>query len=426
MQNTSHKLRRPHLPATFAILSFGVATVLFSADAISVASSSAPQDIAKQHEVDITAQKAFEEKTKMLSEQIKGPWNRKEWPTAVSLIKACLKEYYDLPSPAQKEYHLLAMNLAYNLACALSLDGKPDDAMFALRQSVEKFGYSSYATMKQDTDLDSLRTRADFIALQEKVREVGDYPYILKSVAGYPMQPDKSVPKVAYQSKDAKELKDLRERYHLDKIAGNGDEVSRLKNLMLWVNRQVEHDGSSNPPPKRNAPALLDAAKQEKHGLNCRMMSTVLNDVLLAEGFATRHVTCMPKNPDDPDCHVINLVYCRSLAKWVWMDASFAGYWTDDKNTLLSIQEVRDRIRSGNPIHAALTLHHNAERYTQTDYLDYMTKNLYWFLTPIESRFDYETSGKPRYVALVPPGDKHGWIGNTYYTSDSTTFWQKP
>ncbi|MBC7808048.1 MAG: transglutaminase domain-containing protein, partial [Akkermansiaceae bacterium] len=151
-----------------------------------------------------------------------------------------------------------------------------------------------------------------------------------------------------------------------------------------------------------------------------------LNDVLLAEGFATRHVTCMPKNPDDPDCHVINLVYCTSLSKWVWMDASFAGYWTDEAGTLLSIAEVRERVIAGKPVKAAPTLHHNADPYTEAVYLEYMTKNMYWFTTPVESRFDYETDGKSRQIALVLPGGKHGWEGRFYYTSDPAAFWCKP
>lgn len=353
-------------------------------------------------------------------------WKTNAWGDIVAPSQEVLRDYAKSPAKEKKENRLYMGGVAYNLACAFALSKKPDDAMAALHRAVEEFGYIEYEHIKADSDLESLHGRSDFKALLEKVRKLGDYLPILKAAPEYTKSPDKSAPRVSYENKNVDSLRSLREQYNLDEVAGTGDEVSRLKNLMLWVNRQVDHDGSSAPPPRRNAPALLTAAKAENHGLNCRMMSTILNDVFLAEGFATRHVTCMPKNPDDIDCHVINMVYSKTLKKWVWMDASFAGYWTDEAGNLLSISEVREHIRAGKRVKAGDTLHHNREKYTEATYLAYMTKNLYWFTTPIESRFDYETGGSGHHLALVPPGGKHGWDGNMYYTSDPVAFWAKP
>jgi hypothetical protein len=379
-----------------------------------------------------TPEQAFQDRATVLFQSIPGWWDRREWNAAIEEHRALLKEFELLSPEEKKAKRSLASDIAYSLACALARGGKPAEAVATLKTAVDTYGrlihYGEYAHWKQDTDLDSLRDRTDFAALLERLRGVGDYRAVLRSAPDYPAAADPNAPPVRYQDAKQAELRALRERYRLEEVAGKGNEVSRLKNLMLWVNRQVAHDGSAFPPTVRNAAALLEGAKQQKDGLNCRMMSTILNDVLLAEGFATRHVACMPRNPDDPDCHVVNAVWCKSLGKWVWMDASFAGYWTDEAGQLLGIEEMRERVRAGKPVKAAATLHHNADRYTEAEYLDYMTKNMYWFVTPIESRFDCETAGGVRYLALVPPGGKQGWSkeGDTYYTSDPAAFWRKP
>lgn len=34
-------------------------------------------------------------------------------------------------------------------------------------------------------------------------------------------------------------------KFNLDKIAGKGDDISRMKNLLYWVHDNIEHDGSN-------------------------------------------------------------------------------------------------------------------------------------------------------------------------------------
>ncbi|MBM3471917.1 MAG: hypothetical protein FJX75_01425 [Armatimonadetes bacterium] len=61
--------------------------------------------------------------------------------------------------------------LLYDLACVLALQGKPDDAMTALRAACDSGWWNALLT-EADTDLVSLRDRADFKALVEKMRGV--------------------------------------------------------------------------------------------------------------------------------------------------------------------------------------------------------------------------------------------------------------
>lgn len=54
----------------------------------------------------------------------------------------------------------------YNLACSLSLSGRPDDALDALNRAVE-LGYNDYDAMKKDPDLTALHGDARFESILE-------------------------------------------------------------------------------------------------------------------------------------------------------------------------------------------------------------------------------------------------------------------
>ncbi len=113
----------------------------------------------------------------------------------------------------------------------------------------------------------------------------------------------------------------------------------------------------------------------------------------------------MPKDLADHDCHVITSVYLPELQKWVWMDPTFQGYMRDDHGNLLGIDEVRARLIAGQPVLPAEELDWNGAPYRAASYLRYMTKNLYWFTVPVDSRSDLESHGhKGAYASLVPPG----------------------
>lgn len=124
-----------------------------------------------------------------------------------------------------------------------------------------------------DPDLDPIRSEPGFIEIMEQLKEKGDYVYILQQSGTYNSVVSDTLPEFTYQSPDAAELVRVREYFQLDTVAGSGDEISRIKNL-------------------------------------------------LAMGFKSRFVTCMPKKHDDYDCHVINAVWSETLDKWIWMDPS--------------------------------------------------------------------------------------------------------
>ena len=267
---------------------------------------------------------------------------------------------------------------------------------------------------------------------------------ILKSAEKYNYSDNRFIPKFEYQSAENPNLKKIRQDLKLDSIAGKGSELSQIFNLLHWVHNLVKHDGSSNNPTLKNAIELINVCKVENRGVNCRMLATILNDCYLSLGIKSRYITCMPKETNFDDCHVINMVYSNELKKWIWIDPTFDSYVMDEKGNLLGIQEVRERLIKGQPLILNADANWNRENLqTKEDYLEnYMAKNLYRLQTPLISEYDTETwkSGKEvTYVELIAldgieqtPQKKEQTNNSTgvkftyYKTNNPNLFWTKP
>ena len=202
---------------------------------------------------------------------------------------------------------------------------------------------------------------------------------------------------------------------------------------MLWVHNTIPHDGGNWLLCELDAIDIYNYSKANNNkGVNCRALAIVLNECYLSMGFKSRFITCMPKDENDGDCHVINSVYSTTLKKWLWMDPSFNAYVTDENGNLLSIAEVRERQINDLPLVLNKDANwNNKNPQTKEWYLDnYMAKNLYWLQCPALSYFNIETryrSAKPKYVSLMPVGyeREQKWLDN-YTTNDADYFWQVP
>lgn len=253
---------------------------------------------------------------------------------------------------------------------------------------------------------------------------------ILKESAPYSVEHDTAVGPFTYQPATDSALVAARRYFNLDSIAGNGDDVSRIKNLLYWVHDLVPHDGSSSWP---QCPLTLrdihQVCKDENRGVNCRMMAIMLTEALLAEGIPARYLTCQSKLYDeDQDCHVICVAWSRELNKWVWADPTFAAYVTDENGTWLHPGEVRQRLIDGSPLmlNDDANWNHKSPQ-TKEDYLEnYMAKNLYIIESRTHQQAAPEGKGAPRskYITLVPVGFEY-YSGHPV-TSDPEAFWAAP
>ena len=166
----------------------------------------------------------------------------------------------------------------------------------------EKIEVPRYRMLYLDQELNEnggMRVIRDegFQKAMERLREVGDFGYILRKSPGYDDAASiDSLPAFTYMDPNDRDLVRVRRYFNLDSIAGAGDEISKIKNLLAWVHNTIRHDGSSYNPEEKNAIALYEICKKEDRGVNCRMMAQMLNECYLAMGFKSRYVTCLPKS----------------------------------------------------------------------------------------------------------------------------------
>ena len=375
-------------------------------------------------------------------------WKPGQYDRAIESMKGAYNVYLAADSADKRSNSGRFEELNYKIARAYSLLNQADSAVAYLKKYYD-LAYTTYSTyyreinfyhLKKDPDLDNIRNNKEFQDLLVRFKEVG-WEKILKEYRTYKAIESK-LTHFIYVDEDWEYLPQLKEKYKLASIAGPGDDVSKLINLMKWVHKTIRHDGNSGEPEDRHADALIELSKKEKRGLNCWMISTVLNEVYLAMGFKSRFVSCYPKG--DPsithEWHVIVEVFSNSLNKWLWMDPSFETYVKDDKDNLLSIAEVRERLVKGLPVFTASEINWNGEpvdgggdRYLH----DYMTKNLFRIEIPLYSIPAYEMSPlKIRiYVELLPEGynprnikfhEITGKYSNMIYTTDDKQFWAAP
>lgn len=253
---------------------------------------------------------------------------------------------------------------------------------------------------------------------------------ILKEAAPY--APDSAISlKFRYALPSDSLLTLSRERFNLDSVAGHGDDISRIKNLLYWVHNSITHDGGNGlAQGERNLRNIYDSGRRDSCGYNCRALAICLTEALLAEGIPARYITCLPKAWDtDTDCHVICVAWSKSLGKWVWVDPTFAAYITDDKGLLLHPGEVRYRIQHDLPVVLNKDANWN-NRFpeTQEEYIDYyMAKNLYILQANTFNQAEPEgksTHKQGSHVALVPQGTTYP--NSDFNTTDEEWFWQPP
>lgn len=307
------------------------------------------------------------------------------------------------------------------------------------------------------TDIDSITYRVtpdkdfNFIILVDnkdsaytQIHYVKSFRDILIDAAAYNRTDKRPIPKFTYQSMDHPELQALRKGFNLDSIAGEGNEVSKIINLLHWVHNLIPHDGNHGNPEVKNAMNMIAECKNGKRGLNCRGLATVLNECYLSMGFKSRFITCMPKDSVFDDCHVINMVYSNDLHKWVWIDPTNDAYVMDENGVLLSVQEVRERVINGKTliVNPDANWNHKASAVKEEYLYQYMAKNLYRIQCPLVSEYDTETwkNGKRvTYVELLPldayqqtpqlseeTNSKTGTTFVNYKTNNPDLFWTTP
>lgn len=366
---------------------------------------------------------------------------KRQWKAVVANRKQYHKIFMAQPESERMEFSQgtdLNLNFYYNYTCYLSLVGDKKEALktfeYFTNRATKELELLDVQRIINDSDLDAIRNEPRFKACMERLGQWGDYKQKLKNAKGYHRGTLPVGMKFRYMSPNNPDLVCLREKFNLDSVAGAGDEISKIKNLLHWVHNIVPHDGGSFNPEVKNTIAMVELCQKENRGVNCRMLAQMLTEVYLAMGFKARFVTCMPRDYVS-DCHVITTVYSNTLNKWLWVDPTHEAYVMDENGVMLSIAEVRERLRNDQPLQLNEDANWNNRQKTNKEYyLDrYMAKNLYYLICMDYARFDAETvkEGQTyRYIALMPYDEINSQSSSINWrhlrVCDDEWFWQSP
>lgn len=252
--------------------------------------------------------------------------------------------------------------------------------------------------------------------------------------------PSAPIPPIAYAAPDHAKLRELRDEFRLAEIAGTGSDATRAIALMRWVHTLAKH--SPNPPrPKQlDAIHLIRLCREKGQRLNCWLFSTILNDVYLALGFASRIIHLNPSAETPRESHVVTCVYLRDIGRWVLMDPDMQSYVVDEKGTPIGVPELRAQLCSGLPLRfnddgAMAGAAWLPRPWRKSLYRWYLSKNCFRYDCPARSEPGYEASAGRVYVQVIPDGYREEWLaaprvtprGNTIIsTTDEKAFWASP
>jgi hypothetical protein len=240
-------------------------------------------------------------------------------------------------------------------------------------------------------------------------------------------------------------LRTLRDKYHLDAVAGRGSETDLIINLMSWVYQLTGHANEPEIPEELNALNLIPLARDKHMMINCFMKTVILNEVYLAMGFESRQTHLLPAANEDEESHYVTLVFSRTLGRWILMDPDFGVYVTDEKGAILGIAEIRRRLIASEPLVAKpvdppsnflAQAWSNLQNFVDgTNYLWYLRKNIFKVECPQNSLFNQAAKPNRLYFELIPDGYREELLrapeitkrGNkVVFMNDEGLFWQKP
>lgn len=136
----------------------------------------------------------------------------------------------------------------------------------------------------------------------------------------------------------------LKEKYNLEKTAGDGSEFEKAVRLMNEFAPRLTHKSNYDNHIEDKALSLLEYSLNKKsNGINCRAKAQILNEMCLSLGIYSRKVWLMPNSRYDGDCHVVNEVWDSTLNKWVMLDITNNEYWIDENCEPLSVPEIRTK-----------------------------------------------------------------------------------
>ena len=82
----------------------------------------------------------------------------------------------------------------------------------------------------------------------------------------------------------------VRDYFKLDSVVGQGDELSKIINLLHFAHDNIRHDGGNQAFAELDAIDLYNYYKTTGKGVNCRQLAISLCEMYLSMGIPARYV----------------------------------------------------------------------------------------------------------------------------------------
>lgn len=209
---------------------------------------------------------------------------------------------------------------------------------------------------------------------------------------------------------ESSRLNVLNRKYGVSRIKANIDLMVCFK-AMDWTFNQLIGQVLKDYVGQLCAIDIIDFVKKNRCTVNCLCHATVLTEVLLALGFRARKISCLPIDIVPFDNHVVVTVFVPSLSKWVMLDPSMSCYIVDDKESVLSIREIREHLITKKPIEIrhysrfkdVSIPSESALKFDEEEYKVYLYKNFFRFLSR-RNQNSNPTSANDIFYMLIPDG----------------------
>lgn len=164
--------------------------------------------------------------------------------------------------------------------------------------------------------------------------ELKDYLTSLQHFQDYPA----GEKQFQYEFVRLPQLQEIFAPFRLDAVAGDGDTLSKARNIMQWVADQTSYDGGSPLGPAL-PDKIIDFGIREKNPINCANRSILFCDALVSLGIFAHPVNLehrpilfklfgKRKFGDSCHCHVIAQVWLPEESCWAAFDPSFNTFFS--------------------------------------------------------------------------------------------------
>lgn len=214
---------------------------------------------------------------------------------------------------------------------------------------------------------------------------------------------------IEFQNNNDKELIDLERTFYIKKIAIGETDFDRIISLMKYIHNELFFVGTNVSPSENNTYEIMKIKKTGS--LFCSYQATVLLEMLLSIGIKAIKVSCLPKEFDG-DCHVVIISYLKDINKWVFFDPTFNTYFSDKDGNPLSLIEIRECYQRLQVDFKHIEINKQWELVMNGIVCDsydewykiYMAKNMFRFMFPNKSTFNFPSKTDSEFIFLNPLG----------------------